>query len=76
MPSYEVVYFDGSGRGETIRMVLTYAGKPFKDTRVPQDGSHLQYYKDGKSEFGGIPCLRIDNEWFSQGRAVLRYLGI
>ena len=76
MPNYELVYFDGHGRGETIRMVLTFANKPFKDTRLQLDGSHLKYKEDGKSEFGGVPCLKVDNEWFSQSRSILRYLGI
>ena len=34
---YEVVYFDGRGRGELARLCLSYAGQKFDDTRVKKD---------------------------------------
>ncbi len=34
MPSYKIVYFDGRGRAEISRMILTLAGVEFEDVRV------------------------------------------
>ena len=37
MPNYRLVYFDGTGRGETTRMIFDYAGVPYEDKRVSFD---------------------------------------
>ena len=50
-------------------------GIEFKDTRMALDGSHLKLKAEGKSEFGGLPCICIDGEWFGQNKAILRMLG-
>ncbi len=34
MTSYKIVYFDGRGRAEISRMILTAAGVKFEDVRV------------------------------------------
>ena len=33
---YELVYFNGRGRGELARLCLSYAGQAFDDTRIGQ----------------------------------------
>lgn len=33
-PSYKVIHFNFNGRGEPIRMLLTWGGIPFEDNRI------------------------------------------
>ena len=48
MPGYTVIYFDGMGRGEIIRLILAAAEMEFNDDRIPLYGAE---YKHSKSWF-------------------------
>ena len=37
MPSYKLMYFEGKGRAEVIRMALTVAGQEFEDKRFTRE---------------------------------------
>jgi len=70
MPSYRLTYFDGTGRAETCRMVLAYAGVPFEDRRIDQD-----QWKKMKAEtpWGSLPILEYDGQVIGQSKAVSRF---
>ena len=36
-PKVQLLYFDGRGRGEIIRMILSYGGVEFEDKRVKME---------------------------------------
>jgi glutathione S-transferase len=44
MPSYKVVYFDGRGRAELSRLILTASGTPFEDVRVKDWPNGLNFF--------------------------------
>jgi glutathione S-transferase len=37
MPAYKLIYFDGKGRAEAIRLALTVAGQEFEDVRYSRE---------------------------------------
>ena len=43
MSNYKIVYFDGRGRAEVSRMILTAAGVEFEDVRVKDWPSGKKY---------------------------------
>ena len=45
MTGYTVIYFDGRGRAEIIRLMLAAAEIEFNDERLPHDGA---VYKPSK----------------------------
>ena len=72
MPTLKLTYFDGPGRAEPIRMVLTIAGIPFEDHRVkyPEFGSLKE---QGTLPLGSVPVLWVDGLAMTQTGAMLRY---
>jgi len=66
---YEIVYFNGRGRAELSRLILTEAGIAFKDTRV----DNWQELKN-KTPTGQLPNLKIGDKLFAQSHAIERYL--
>lgn len=66
-------YFDIYGRGDTIRMILTYSGTPFDDNRVtPEEWALMR--TTGMAEFGALPVLDIDGHMLIESRSIARYL--
>ena len=65
-------YFNFTGRGETIRILLHGSvGTEWTDTRIPF--SDWMTVKDA-TPLGAIPTLTIDNTEFCQSCAIQRYL--
>lgn len=66
-PKIKLHYFDCYGRAEPIRMLLTYAGVEFEDVRNTfESWAEIQKQKDYmvKYEYGQVPVLEIDGEFF------------
>ena len=66
-------YFDGYGRGETIRMILQGSGVEFTDDRLTYE-TFGAFAATGVAEFGNVPCLEIDGKVLVESRAIERYL--
>ncbi|KAF8367217.1 hypothetical protein PRIPAC_85046 [Pristionchus pacificus] len=71
MPSYKITYFPARGRAEVARQILTLAGVPFEDNRLPMD--QWPAYKE-KTPFGQMPVLEVDGKEIPQSYAIFRYL--
>lgn len=58
---YRLIYFDGRGRAELIRLIFAVANKPYEDVRV-----HVKDWPDMKSgmfyswRFSGNSMIKID----------------
>jgi glutathione S-transferase len=90
MPSYRVTYFNGRGRAELTRLVLTAAGAEFEDRRITdwpngKDGSSLKVGRLKKFEFiffvffleaplGQLPYLTVDGVNIPQSISMARYV--
>ena len=66
-------YFDGYGRGETIRMILQGHGIAFTDNRYTFE-TFGTFAATGLPEFGNVPCLEIDGNALVESRAIERYI--
>ena len=62
-PTYEIIYFDGPGRAEAIRVMLHVAGIEFKDTRIA--GKDWPEYKP-ETPLGSMPILKVDDTEYVQ----------
>jgi len=71
-PNYKLTYFNGRGRGEIIRLVLTAAGVPFTDNRL----SFEEFAKIKSTlPFNQVPVFEIDNKvTLCQSLTIGRYL--
>ena len=69
-------YFAGYGRGEAIRMALTYAKVPFENVNVAFGEEMAKAKASGNLEFGQLPVLEVDGKFLAQSVAVLRYIGL
>jgi len=68
----ELVYFDLTGRGEAIRILLSAAGVDFKDTRY----TFAQWPEIKPTiPLGQLPVLKIDGKDYVQSIALTRYAG-
>jgi len=72
MPSYEVLYFDGAGRAEIIRIMLSIAKADWKDTRI--QGKDWPRVKP-TTPLESLPVLKIDGVSHVQSVALARYAG-
>lgn len=68
MVNYELLYFQGAGRAETIRIMLHAAGVDFKDTRF--SGPEWPEIKP-TTPLGSVPVLKIDNVQYCQSTVSL-----
>ncbi|GFO21745.1 glutathione s-transferase [Plakobranchus ocellatus] len=71
MPNYKLTYFDGRGRAEIIRLILTYAGQKFDDNRV---GGEVWAKFKPSTPFGQLPVLEIDGNMYAQSTAIANHL--
>lgn len=60
-------YFDGKGRAETTRLILTAAGKDFTDIRFSAE--QWPEYK-GMSPFGQCPFIKVDDKIYGESLAI------
>lgn len=72
MPNYKLLYFNGRGRAETIRMVFAAAGQKFEDNRIEFADWPA---KKKQLRFGQVPLLHIDDQELNQSVAIIHYLG-
>jgi glutathione S-transferase len=68
----ELFYFDAKSRGEVARLLLTAAGKRFKDIRI-QEADWPTIYQ-AISPFGQVPFIKLDGEIYGQSLAINAYL--
>lgn len=72
MPKVVLHYFNVTGLGESIRLLLAYGGQEFEDHRV----NHEEWPKLKSSMPNGqMPVLEIDGKAYTQSNAINRYLG-
>ena len=55
-PTYKLTYFNGRGRAEIIRLVLTAADVPFEDYRI----DHADFAKVKESNASLLQCRFYD----------------
>jgi len=71
--SLSLTYFDVRGRGETIRLILAYAGVQYQDIRMPIGSETFTLLKPSL-RYGQLPRLTIGDEELYQSMAIARYL--
>lgn len=72
MPSLKLVYFDGKGRGEPIRWILSAGGQKFDQEKL----SYEQWpAKKATTPYGSVPILEVDGKPLCQTLAIARYAG-
>lgn len=69
--SLKVLYFNGKGRAEFIRLLLAAAGKDFDDVRM--EGEEWAKKKPS-TPFGQMPLLEVDGKLYGQSMAIATYL--
>lgn len=69
--SYKLYYFNGKGRAEVIRLILSAAGKEFQDIRFEFD--KWPEHKP-KTPQGMLPYIEFDDVTLPQSNAINRYL--
>ena len=72
MTVHELLYFDGAGRAETIRICLHAGGVDFADTRFA--GGDWPTIKP-TTPLGSVPVLKVDGVPHCQSVALARYAG-
>lgn len=72
MTTHELLYFDGAGRAETIRICLHAGGVNFTDTRFK--GADWPTIKP-TTPLGSVPVLKVDGVPHCQSVALARYAG-
>lgn len=60
----KLYYFDGYGRAESIRMLLSHAKQEFEDIRLSKE-EFAPLKAEGKFEFGQLPGLEIDGVMYT-----------
>jgi glutathione S-transferase len=76
-PTWKVHYFNGFGRAEAIRMLLTHAKVNFENVNYGEGANNWAEAKaSGKFEFGQLPAIEGNGKIYAQSGAILRYLGI
>jgi len=80
--SLELIYWDGKGRAECIRLLCAAGGVAFKDTRMADEdtpaavgNTELKWDEAKKAApFGQAPYLRVGDKILPQSRAIERYV--
>mmetsp|Transcript_34261 Transcript_34261/g.38858 ORF Transcript_34261/g.38858 Transcript_34261/m.38858 type:complete len:218 (+) Transcript_34261:46-699(+) len=77
MATPKLTYFDGNGRADMIRFLLTDQGVSFEDIRLSREewAKFAEDHKD-KIKFGQLPILEIDDKTLAQSEAILIYLAM
>merc|ERR1712154_711937 len=71
MKNMKLTYFNGRGRAEVARLILSIAGEVFEDDRIEfSDWEALKPHE----RFGQLPRLEIDGETLYQSLAINRFL--
>lgn len=72
--SVEVVYFNIPGLGEPIRLLLSYCGIPFKDTRFQERAEFIA--RKPHLKFGQVPCCIVNGVELFQSYTILRFIAM
>lgn len=78
--SLKLYYFDITGKGEPIRLLLHYLGIAFEDYRFENREEFADMKQSGKLMFGQVPALEVTNKkdnsvtMLNQTSAILRYV--
>ena len=72
----KVHYFSGYGRGEAIRMALSYAKAPYENVFYSFGEDFAKLKASGNLEFGQIPALQVGDKFYSQSVSILRFIGL
>jgi glutathione S-transferase len=70
MSKPELLYFDGPGRAEPIRILFHIAGVDYNDARFP--GKDWPTVK-GTTPLGFVPVLKVDDKEYCQSVSLTRY---
>ncbi|XP_076451291.1 S-crystallin SL11-like [Babylonia areolata] len=71
MSGIKLIYFDGRGRGEVLRLLLTAAGQKFEDKRLQfQDWGT----EKAKARFNSLPNLVYGGKTYGQSLALVQFL--
>lgn len=77
-PILKLYYFDIPGKGEAIRLALTYAGFQFEDIRISFDDFNA-LKADGTLKFGQVPALQVTmngkTNTICQSASIMRFIG-
>ena len=73
MSAITLHYFDGYGRAEPSRMILSHHGTSFTDHRI-QFSEWPAIQASGLSEFDELPMLEIDGLKLVESKSIARYL--
>ncbi|XP_046358204.2 glutathione S-transferase 1-like [Haliotis rufescens] len=71
MASYSLLYFNGRGRAEIIRLLFTLKGQDFEDKRVTHETWPAE---KPKTPFGQMPVLTIDGKVYTESLAIAKFL--
>ncbi|XP_046580245.1 glutathione S-transferase 1-like [Haliotis rubra] len=71
MTSYSLLYFNGRGRAEVIRLLFTLQGQKFEDKRVTHETWHAI---KPNTPFGKMPVLTIDGKEYTESLAIAKFL--
>jgi glutathione S-transferase len=74
MSTTKVIYFDGYGRAEAIRILLTHAKVDFEDVRIGW-ADWATKKAELNLEFGQVPAVELDGKLYTQTSAIIRALG-
>ncbi|XP_041354738.1 glutathione S-transferase A4-like [Gigantopelta aegis] len=74
MSSAKLIYFNGRGRGEIVRLTLAATGIQFTEEFLTEPEQFNKLKSDGRLLFGQVPLLEIDGRDIVQTNAIVRYL--
>lgn len=71
MPNYKLIYFNGRGRMEPVRLMFALKGEKYEDFRIER--ADWPKYKE-QMPFGQVPVLEVDGKKLSQSNAIYQYI--
>eukprot|EP00401_Gymnodinium_catenatum_P082949 CAMPEP_0117523596 /NCGR_PEP_ID=MMETSP0784-20121206/34809_1 /TAXON_ID=39447 /ORGANISM="" /LENGTH=275 /DNA_ID=CAMNT_0005319713 /DNA_START=45 /DNA_END=868 /DNA_ORIENTATION=- len=74
----KLIYFNIGGKGDPLRLALSYAGLDFEDVRISRE-KFLEMKTSGELAFGQVPALVVESggktTTLVQTAAIARYIG-
>uniref|UniRef100_A0A674F050 glutathione transferase n=1 Tax=Salmo trutta TaxID=8032 RepID=A0A674F050_SALTR len=69
-----LTYFNGRGKMESIRWLLTVAGVEFDEVNLTKHEEYVKLLSDGALMFEQVPLVEIDGMKLVQTKAILSYI--